>query len=139
MAHLMLVAALIARTLDMVSMPGHASAIMACVAALACTEQLSSLDACMHAKYANHLLADILPVNDIPMDIYHCIYLKDVNQTIVTCLYNCPWKYQDAWCTLLSQYLAAGHICPSLSTFASLSFIVPKADPMVLPCWVNDY
>ena len=100
--YLILVAALIARTLDMVSMPGHASAITAYVTALAYTEQLSSLDARMHAKYADHFLADIPPVNDIPANIYHCIYLKDVNQTIVTHSYNCPRKYQDAWCTLLS-------------------------------------
>ena len=90
MAHLMLVAALMARTLDMVFMSGHASTIMACVAALACTKQLSSLDACMHAKYADHFPADIPPVNDIPVDIYHRIHFKDVNQTIAIRSYNCP-------------------------------------------------
>jgi hypothetical protein len=33
----------------------------------------------------------------------------------------------------------AGHICPSCSAYTSPSFIVPKANPSVLPCWVNDF
>ena len=89
----MLVAALIARTLNMVSMPGHAFAIIACVTALAHTKQLSTLDACIYIKYANHFLADIPLVDDIPVEVYHYIYLKDINQTIATHLYNCPQKY----------------------------------------------
>jgi hypothetical protein len=35
--------------------------------------------------------------------------------------------------------LAAEHICPSNSNYVSPAFIVPKADLMVLPHWVNDY
>ena len=89
----MLVAALIARTLNMVSMPGHAFAIIACVTTLAHTKQLSTLDACIYIKYANHFLADILLVDDIPVEVYHYIYLKDINQTIATHLYNCPQIY----------------------------------------------
>jgi hypothetical protein len=40
---------------------------------------------------------------------------------------------------LLQQHLDAGCICPSNAPAGSAAFIIPKADPMVLPRWVNDY
>jgi hypothetical protein len=40
---------------------------------------------------------------------------------------------------LLNQHLAAGQIQPSSSSYVSPTFIVPKADPTALLCWVNDY
>lgn len=91
------------------------------------------------AQYADHFPSDILLIDDIPTDVYHCIRLKDVNKMITTRSYNCPHKYCNTWHTLLSQHLTARHMCPSSSAFASPSFIVPKTDPTVLPCWVNDY
>ncbi|PSR72195.1 hypothetical protein PHLCEN_2v11934 [Hermanssonia centrifuga] len=48
-------------------------------------------------------------------------------------------KYREAWKTLLQQHLAAGRIRPSSSPHASPAFLIPKADPVVLPRWVNDY
>ena len=39
----------------------------------------------------------------------------------------------------MDQHLAAGRIRESSSEFCSPSFLIPKADPTVLPRWVNDY
>jgi hypothetical protein len=52
---------------------------------------------------------------------------------------QCPRKYREAWRTLIEQHLEAGRIRPSCSAHASPAFIIPKADPTVLPRWVNDY
>lgn len=41
--------------------------------------------------------------------------------------------------TLIDQHVAAGRIWPSSSPYTSPSFTIPKADPTVLPHWVNDY
>jgi len=40
---------------------------------------------------------------------------------------------------LFQQHLDAGRIRPSNSAHALPAFLVPKADPVVLPRWVNDY
>jgi hypothetical protein len=40
---------------------------------------------------------------------------------------------------LLQQHLDAGRIRPSQAPTGSGAFIIPKADPTVLPRWVNDY
>jgi hypothetical protein len=58
---------------------------------------------------------------------------------IPTQSYGCPCKFRDAWKTLIDQHLAAGRIQLSNAPMASPAFIIPKADPMALPCWVNDY
>ena len=102
-------------------------------------DKLAALDSRLREKYADRFPSDIPPVDDIPADVYHRIRLHDVNKTIATRSYNCPRKYRDMWRTLLSQHLAAGYMRPSSSTFASPSFIVPKANPTVLPRWVNNY
>ena len=54
-------------------------------------------------------------------------------------LYTCPKKYKDAWRQLLDQHLAVGRIRELLSEFCSPSFLIPKADPTVLPRWINNY
>jgi len=43
------------------------------------------------------------------------------------------------WGILIQQHLDAGWIHPSSSPYASPAFIVPKANPNILPPWVNDY
>lgn len=53
--------------------------------------------------------------------------------------YSTPRKYREAWGMLIQQYLDTGRICPSNSQHASPAFIIPKADLMVLPRWVNNY
>jgi hypothetical protein len=67
------------------------------------------------------------------------IKLKDPNHIIKSHNYACPCKWKDAWCTLLQQHLEAGCICPSSAPVGSGAFIIPNADPTVLPRWVNDY
>jgi hypothetical protein len=61
------------------------------------------------------------------------IRLKDPNLPIRTCNYACPRKWKDAWHTLLQQHLESGRIRPSEAPAGSGAFIIPKADPSVLP------
>ena len=44
-----------------------------------------------------------------------------------------------SWKTLIDQHVATRRIRPSSSPYSSPSFIIPKADPSILPCWVVDY
>jgi hypothetical protein len=53
--------------------------------------------------------------------------------------YGCPHKYKEAWGILIQQHLDARKIRPLNSPYASLAFIIPKADTTVLPRWINDY
>jgi hypothetical protein len=78
-------------------------------------------------------------VDELPTDVYCHIKLKDASKTILMWTYTLPWKYKAAWAELIQQHLNAGRIRPSNSAHASLAFLVPKADSVVLPRWVNDY
>ena len=66
--------------------------------------------------------------DDLPMDVYCCIKLKDASKTITTWSYSSPWKYQDAWKTLIQLHEATSHIQPSNSSSTSPAFLVPKSD-----------
>lgn len=90
-------------------------------------------------KFTDRFPADIPHIDDLPTDVLYRVRLKDANQSIQQRSYGCPRKYRDAWHTLLQQHLAAGRLRPSCSAHASPSFIIPKADPTVLPRWVNDF
>jgi hypothetical protein len=85
------------------------------------------------------MFAPISHIDELPTDIYCHIKLKDTYQTVKTRLYSMPCKYRDAWATLIQQHLDVGRIRPSNSAHASPTFIVPKSNSAVLPCWVNDY
>lgn len=76
----------------------------------------------------------MLPTKDVAR-----IHLKDAYKKIATRNYTCPRQYRDAFKTLIQQRLDAGFIRPSSSSYASPSFIIPKADRTVLPRWVCDY
>ena len=76
--------------------------------------------------------------NKLPKDILAEIELIDLSKTIKSHNYPCPRKYGEAWHTLMQQHLKNGVIQHS-SSFASPAFIIPKADPNVLPCWVNNF
>jgi hypothetical protein len=78
-------------------------------------------------------------VNKLPRNVTAQIKLKNAEQMIKTHTYACPRKFCEAWQTLIQQHLDAGCICPSSSPHASPAFIIPKLDPSVLPCWVNNY
>ena len=78
-------------------------------------------------------------VDELPDQPVARIRLKDPDHSIKTRNYPCPRKWKDAWHTLLQQHLEAGRIRPSDAPAGCGAFIIPKADPTVLPRWVNDY
>ena len=78
-------------------------------------------------------------VDELPLQPLARITLKDATKMITTRNYPCPRKWKDAWYVLLQQHLEAGRIRPSQAPSGSGAFIIPKADPTVLPRWVNDY
>jgi hypothetical protein len=115
------------------------AAVDARIASLAHAEELSRLDSTMKEKFADRFPVDIPHIDDLPTDVLYRVRLKDAHKVIQQRSYPCPRKYRDAWHTLLGQHLAAGRLRPSSSPHASPSFIIPKADPTVLPRWVNDF
>ena len=77
--------------------------------------------------------------NELPDEPVARIVLKADSEPLKTRNYPCPRKWKEAWHTLLQQHLDAGRIRPSNAPAGSGAFIIPKADPTVLPRWVNDY
>lgn len=67
------------------------------------------------------------------------IKLKEAKWTIINRMYLCLQKYKEAFQTLIQQHLDVGQIRLCSSAYASPCFIIPKADPMVLPHWVNNF
>ena len=106
---------------------------------LAAQAQLAKLYTKMKMKFSDHFPTDIPHVQDLPQDVYHHIEVMPGVAISITHTYSCPWKYCEGWKTLIDQHYAAGHIRPSSLQYTSPSFIVPKADTTILPCWVNDY
>ena len=78
-------------------------------------------------------------VDELPTDVYCQIQLKDTTKSITTRTYSSPQKYWEAWRNLLKHHEDARWIQPSNSSLALPSFLIPKMDSTVLPCWVNDY
>jgi hypothetical protein len=105
---------------------------------LASVVAMKTLDAEFKECFADHF-AELPHVDDLPTDVYHRVQLKDPYQVVACKGYGCPCKYQEAWSILIQQHLDARHIWPSTLPYASPAFIVPKADPTVLPHWVNNY
>jgi hypothetical protein len=100
---------------------------------------LAKLDKKYKEKYSSCFPTDILHIRDLPTDVYHHIEVKPGIPISTAWAYSCPCKYREGWKTLIDQHYAAGQIRPSSSQYTSPSFIIPKADPSVLPRWVNDY
>ena len=115
-----------------------AGAIHTCLETLACEDNHRKTEECMKKDFAK-FFEPILHINELLTNIIAEIHLKNVEKTIKTCLYPSPRKYKEAWQILIQQHLDAGRIHPSSSPCALLAFIVPKANPNVLPRWVNDY
>ena len=105
---------------------------------LASMAAMKTLDMEFKERFADRF-AELPHMDDLPMDVYHRVQLKDPYQTVACKGYSCPRKYREAWSVLIQQHLDAGCIRRSTSPYTSPAFIVPKADPMVLPRWVNDY
>ena len=96
-------------------------------------------DAEFKARYLDLFPPDVPDVAELPDDVLMNVKLRDELKPMVAKAYSCPRKYREGWKTLIQQHLAAGRIRPSNSDYVSPAFIVPKADPNVLPRWVNDY
>jgi hypothetical protein len=106
---------------------------------LAVLDDLGKYDREIREEFKDRFPADIPHVTRLPDNVYHRFRLKDPEKVIKCRSYACPKKYKEAWRQLLDQHLAAGRIRESSSEYCSPSFLIPKADPTVLPRWVNDY
>ena len=106
---------------------------------LAVWDDLERYEREVREEFKDRFPEDIPHVTRLPDDVYHRFRLKDPEKVIKCRSYACPKKYRDAWRQLLDQHLAAGRIRESSSEYCSPSFLIPKADPTVLPRWVNDY
>ena len=113
-------------------------AVCKCLEELTAQDQLKCMGSEVFSKYKPAF--ELIPhVNDLPTNVYCQIQLKDAMRSIATWSYSSPWKYCEAWQMLLQHHEDTGWICPSNSSSASPSFLVPKSDTTVLPHWVNDY
>ena len=106
---------------------------------LAVWDDLARYEQEVRETFKDRFPADIPHVTRLPDDVFHRFRLKDPEKVIKCRSYACPKKYKDAWKQLLDQHLEAGRIRESSSEYCSPSFLIPKADPTVLPRWVNDY
>jgi len=113
-------------------------AVRGAIENIALKERLKDLEVEIKKDF-REVFEEIPHVKDLPTDYMARIKLKDAYQQISNRTYQCPRKYREAFKTLISQHLEAGRIRPSSSQFASPCFIIPKADPTVLPRWVNDF
>ena len=109
------------------------------ISILAVWDDLSRLEQEIRKEFEDRFPSDIPHVTRLPDDVHHRFRLKDPEKVIRCRSSACPKKYKDTWKQLLDQHLAAGRIRESSSEYCSPSFLIPKADPTVLPRWVNDY
>ncbi len=109
-----------------------------CIEHLAAEEELTKLGVKIKQDYAD-VFAPLPHIDDMPEKITCKIELVDASKTIASHSYNCPRKFHSTWQTLIQQHLDAGRIHPSSSPYASPALLIPKADSLVLPRWVNDY
>ena len=116
----------------------YISSILHRIKTLEIEASMNSMDTNMRKTFSK-VFEPIPHVDDLPLEPVARITLKDAEKMIKTRNYPCPRKWKDAWYVLLQQHLDAGRIRPSQAPTGSGAFIVPKADPTVLPRWVNDY
>jgi hypothetical protein len=118
--------------------PKYITSILHRIKTLELEASMDSMDVNMRKSFSR-VFEPIPHVDDLPLEPVARITLKDAEKTIKTRNYPCPRKWKDAWYVLLQQHLDAGRIRPSHASTGSGAFIIPKADPTVLPRWVNDY
>jgi hypothetical protein len=115
-----------------------AGAVRARIDVLITQEQLLKCEKKLKADYKD-IFEPIPHADELLRDVVAEINIKNAEKTIKSRSYPSPRKYKQAWQILIQQHLDAGRIRPSSSPCASPAFIVPKANPNVLPRWVNDY
>jgi hypothetical protein len=118
--------------------PDILAALRECITTLSFKEELADREADLRSHFSR-IFEPPPHVDELPTDPVARIKLKDPNHTIKSRNYACPHKWKEAWHTLLQQHLKAGRIRPSSAPAGSGAFIIPKADPNVIPRWVNDY
>jgi len=116
-----------------------AAAIQTRLVQLASLEELAQHDHCIKEEYYDQFPIDIPHCDTLPDDVLFCVQPKDASKVIQLRSYDCPQKYKAAWHTLLQQHIAVDRLRASNSEHSSPAFIIPKADPTVLPHWVNDF
>jgi hypothetical protein len=121
------------------SPPDVVAAIKVQIKQLAGLATLHKLDLSMKAQFLDRFPSDIPHVTKLPTDVYHHIELLPGAPISVAQAYGCPQKYRTGWKTLIDQHAAVGRIRPLSSPYTLPSFIIPKANPTILPRWVNDY
>ena len=105
---------------------------------LACQSKLIKLEHDIKEQY-HDVFRPIPHISELPTSEMARIQLKNAYQTISKRQYDVPRQFRESFAILIQQRLDSGFIRPSCSSFASPSFIVPKADTTVLPRWVCDY
>jgi hypothetical protein len=120
------------------SAPDILAALKERITTLSFEDELASREAELRTRFTR-IFEPPPHVDELPTEPVARIKLKDPNLTIKSRNYPCPRKWKEAWHTLLQQHLDARRIRPSSAPAGSGAFIIPKADPTVLPCWVNDY
>jgi hypothetical protein len=119
--------------------PCPVAVIRTCMEAMVMDKVLKRKNELFKERFLNLFLPDIPDVCELPDNVLMNIKLCDELKPMVARAYSCPKKYREGWKILIQQHLAAGCIQPSNSDYVSPAFIVPKADPTVLPRWVNNY
>ncbi|KAF8218796.1 hypothetical protein L208DRAFT_1347147, partial [Tricholoma matsutake] len=113
--------------------PDLIGAIKTRIKQLAGEAMLQKWDRKLKETFADHFPNNIPHVKDLPRDVFHYIKLLPGAPISVAHAYACPCKYHAGWKALIKQHKAAGCMRPSFSPYASPSFIIPKADPTILP------
>ena len=105
---------------------------------LACQKNLVKLEEGIKNDFKD-VFRPIPHISELPTSETARIQLKNAYQTISKRQYDVPRQFRESFSILIQQRLDSGFIRPSSSSFASPSFIIPKADKNALPRWVCDY
>ena len=114
------------------------AAIKTTIERLASKDRLIKLEETIKDEY-KEIFRPIPHILMLPTHNMARIKVKEAYKKISNRSYTCPRQYREAFKTLIDQRLESGFIRPSSSPYASPSFIIPKADKMVLPHWVCDF
>jgi hypothetical protein len=114
------------------------AAIHECIEVLTDWEWLQALADKLKQEY-NPIFEPIPHVDRLPTDVVCEIQMKNAYKSLSKCSYSSPHKYCDTWSILIQKHLDAGCIHPSNSFFASLAFLILKANRSALPHWVNNF
>ena len=117
---------------EMITPINVTSAIQQRVKVLAAQQELLTLGTKIKEEFQQVFL-EFPHIEELLTDVYCRIKLKNASKSMQTCTYNTPCKYHEAWAILIKQHLDVGHIRPLSSQHASLAFLVPKTDMVVLP------